>query len=75
MNPISGSSKKQIPGIAPSRRRFMASALATAFGVSLADIIQPGEFAASAQTAPAGCSVAGQAFKPVAEFPSKNKTL
>jgi FtsP/CotA-like multicopper oxidase with cupredoxin domain len=67
--------KSQSSGIGPSRRRFMASTLAAAFGVSLAEIIGPGEFAASAQAVPAGCSVAGQAFKPVAEFLSKNKKL
>jgi FtsP/CotA-like multicopper oxidase with cupredoxin domain len=75
MNSIPETPRNQVPGIAPSRRRFMASALATAFGVSLAEILEPGEFAASAQTPPTGCSVAGQAFKPVAEFLSKNKTL
>jgi FtsP/CotA-like multicopper oxidase with cupredoxin domain len=75
MNSSSTAPKNQIPGITPSRRRFMASALATALGVSLADILGPGEFAASAQTPPPGCAVPGEAFLPVTEFRSKNKNL
>lgn len=57
--------------ITPSRRRFIASALAAALGISLADVIGPGELIA----APAGCSTPGQTFVPVGEIVSKNNKL
>ncbi len=55
----------------PSRRGFIASALAAALGISLADVIGPGELIA----APAGCSTPGDAFVPVGEIVSKNNKL
>ena len=57
---------------APSRRHFLASTLATALGVSLADVLGPLDMLA--QTPP-NCSTAGAAFVPVVEFVSKNKKL
>ncbi len=55
----------------PSRRRFIASAIAAALGVSLADVIHPEELMAALPA----CSTQGQAFVPVGEFVSKNKKL
>jgi len=59
---------------APSRRRFFASALAAALGVSLADVMGSGELDA-AQAGPSSCPStcpttppAGQPFVPVAEL-------
>lgn len=57
--------------ITPSRRRFIATALAAALGVSLADVAGPGELFA----ATSGCSTPGNAFVPVGEIVSKNKKL
>ena len=56
-----------------SRRRFIASALTTAVGVTIADIVQPRGLLA--QVAPSTCSKAGDPFVPVREFRSKGKKL
>jgi FtsP/CotA-like multicopper oxidase with cupredoxin domain len=60
-------------GNALSRRRFIASALTTAAGVTIADLVQPGGLLA--QVAPLACSQAGDPFVPVGEFRSKGKKL
>lgn len=54
-----------------SRRRFLASAVAAALGVTLADVLHPGDLFAALP----GCSKAGDAFVPVAEFLSKSGEL
>jgi FtsP/CotA-like multicopper oxidase with cupredoxin domain len=71
---MNGPANKQnnSPAPDPSRRGFLASALATALGVSLADLISPVELGAAA---PPDCSKAGDAFVPVLEFVSKNGKL
>src|SRR5436190_7745082 len=71
---MNGPANKQnnSPAPDPSRRGFLASALATALGVSLADLISPGELLAAP---PPDCSKAGDAFVPVLEFVSKNGKL
>jgi FtsP/CotA-like multicopper oxidase with cupredoxin domain len=56
---------------ATSRRRFLASALTTAVGVTIADIVDPHRLLAQA----APCSKPGEQFVPVGEFRSKNKKL
>src|SRR3984957_1580221 len=71
MNSESKAFNENIAGIAPSRRRFIASALTTALGVSIADMVQPRGLLAQA----APCSKAGDSFVPVREFRSKNKKL
>src|SRR5271156_5415843 len=62
----------------PSRRRFVASALAAALGVSLADVIGPEELGAasqaSAQPVTNYCSTQFKAFVPVVELVSDPKT-
>jgi FtsP/CotA-like multicopper oxidase with cupredoxin domain len=58
--------------VTPSRRRFVASALAAALGLSLADVLGPEELEASPQSPPV-CPSIGQQFQPfvpVAEFVS-----
>jgi FtsP/CotA-like multicopper oxidase with cupredoxin domain len=69
---------KEDTRIAPSRRRFIASALTTALGASIADIVQPCRLWAQACTNKPGqpnCSNPGDPFKSVGEFRSKNKKL
>jgi FtsP/CotA-like multicopper oxidase with cupredoxin domain len=73
MNSESNASNENTAHNAPSRRRFIASALTTALGASIADMIQPRGL--WAQVAPANCSKAGEPFVPVREFRSKNKKL
>src|SRR5580704_2410379 len=69
--------RNEIAETTPSRRRFVASALA-ALGVSLADIISPEELGAasqaSSQAAPNFCSMQFQPFVPVVELVSDPKT-
>lgn len=61
------------PGhIVPSRRHFVASALAAALGISLADVIGPSGLSAAT---PPDCAKVGDPFVPVVEFVSKNKKL
>ena len=72
MNEIAINTQNGGAEITPSRRRFVASALAAALGISLADVMGPGELIA----APApGCSTSGEAFVPVGEIVSKNNKL
>jgi FtsP/CotA-like multicopper oxidase with cupredoxin domain len=70
MNSESKDLKDDNAGNASSRRRFIASALTTALGASIADMVQP-----RALWAQAGCSKQGDPFVPVREFRSKNKKL
>ena len=55
-----------------SRRQFLASVLATALGISLAEVLGA-ELEAAPQAQPPNCSRQGDAFVPVREFVSKNK--
>ena len=73
MNSESNALNEDKAGYAPSRRRFIASALTTALGVSIADMVQPRGL--WAQAPPSNCSKAGDPFVPVREFRSKNKKL
>jgi FtsP/CotA-like multicopper oxidase with cupredoxin domain len=78
MNSESNDLKEDTLVIAPSRRRFIASALTTALGVSIADVIHPNGLWAQACTNQPGqpnCSNPGDPFKPVREFLSKDKKL
>ena len=78
MNSESNALKEETAWIPPSRRRFIASALTSALGVSIADIVQPYGLWAQACTNKPGqpnCSNSGDPFKPVREFRSKNKKL
>ena len=78
MNSESNALKEDTAGTAPSRRRFIASALTTALGVSIADLVQPcGLWAQACSNKPGqpNCSNPGDPFKPVREFQSKNKEL
>ena len=78
MDSESNSLKEDPSGIAPSRRRFIASALTSALGVSIADLVRPCELWAQACTNKPGqpnCSQVGDLFVPVREFRSKNKKL
>jgi len=78
MNSESNALKEDTTRIVPSRRRFIASALSTALGVSIADMVRPCELWAQACTNKPGqpnCSNPGDPFKPVREFRSKNKKL
>src|SRR5271166_1482274 len=78
MNSGSDAIKEDTVGIAPSRRRFIASALTTALGVSIADLVQPCGLWAQACTNKPGqpnCSNPGDLFVPVREFRSKDKKL
>ncbi|HEY6343891.1 MAG TPA: multicopper oxidase domain-containing protein [Bryobacteraceae bacterium] len=59
----------------PSRRRFMLSAIASAFGLSVADLLFYLRNPAAAQAPPPGCSQSFEKFVPVAEFLSQNKKL
>jgi len=74
MNEIATVKENEATPAAPSRRRFFASALAAALGVSLADVIGPGELDAAPpgpSACPSTCPTtppAGQPFVPVAEF-------
>ncbi len=71
MNEIATTMKRDGAPTISSRRRFIASMVAAALGVTVADVLGSGELRA----APVGCSTAGDAFVPVGEFPSKNKRL
>jgi FtsP/CotA-like multicopper oxidase with cupredoxin domain len=64
----------QNPTARSSRRRFIASALAAALGVSVAELFDPAQLDALPQ-APPSCSKVGDAFVPVREFTSKSKVL
>jgi FtsP/CotA-like multicopper oxidase with cupredoxin domain len=75
MNAISKTPENHLTGTVPSRRRFMASALASAIGLSLADVTQVDELAAAPQALPPSCSKVGDPFAAVREFASKNKAL
>ena len=75
MNSLLNSPNQDSHSMVPSRRRFVLSAMASAFGLSVADLlVRPGSNAA-AQPPPAGCSQQFDKFVPVAEFKSQNKTL
>lgn len=75
MNSLSNAPNQGSHSMTPSRRRFMLSAMASAFGLSVADLlVTPGSNAA-AQPPPAGCSQQFEKFAPVAEFRSQNKKL
>ena len=78
MNSESNALKEDTVGIAPSRRRFIASALTTALGVSIADMVHPcGLWAQTCTNKPGqpNCSNSGDPFAPVREYRSKNKLL
>ena len=77
MNSESNALKEDTTRTVPSRRRFIASALTTALGVSIADMVRPCELWAQCTNKPGkpNCSNPGDAFKPVGEFRSKNKEL
>ncbi len=74
MSEIAKTTEEEAAATPPSRRRFIQSLVATALGVSLADVGDTGEFRAAAQTPP-GCSMAGDAFVPVGELVSNNGLL
>jgi len=57
--------------VVPSRRRFLASAIASALGIAVADVLNPADLLAALP----GCSTAGDAFVPVTEFLSKGGKL
>jgi len=73
MNSESNALNEGNAGNAPSRRRFIASALTTALGATIADMVQPRGL--WAQAANSNCSQAGDKFVPVREFRSKDKKL
>ena len=78
MNETAITTKNEAAETIPSRRRFVASALAAALGVSLADVIGPEELDATSQAASQPvtnyCSKQFQAFVPVVELVSDPKT-
>ena len=82
MNETSIITKNDGDATTPSRRRFVASALAAALGVSLADVIGPEELGAAPQAAPQAarqpatnyCSTQFNAFVPVGELVRDPKT-
>jgi FtsP/CotA-like multicopper oxidase with cupredoxin domain len=78
MNETSIITKNDGDATTPSRRRFVASALAAALGVSLADVIGPEELGAAPQAAAQPvtnyCSTQFKAFVPVGELVRDPKT-
>lgn len=78
MDSESNALKERPSGVAPSRRRFIASALTSALGASIADMVESRGLWAQACTNKPGqpnCSNPKDPFKPVREFRSKNKKL
>jgi FtsP/CotA-like multicopper oxidase with cupredoxin domain len=66
--------EQKIDEMIPTRRRFIASAVAAALGVSLSAVLDAPALDAAPQTSP-GCGVSGQPFVPVAEFVSRDNSL